>query len=333
MSALRFPSRERGAALLAVLMLVGVMAAIAAVMLERSRTASQLSANLLAREQAVALLGVTEALALARLDRLAADSGRSAAWQGQPILLPLPVEGGAGSARLVPRDGGSCFNLNSLVVMAGPEALVTRPLGVAQFQALMQMLDVPAQRARQVAMAAADWIDSDQQPGAAGAEDSAYAARGYRTGGTLMAEPSELRAVSGVTPALYQQLRPYLCALPEAGLSPLNLNALRPAEAPLLAMLLPETVGPPLVRLRLAGRLIAERPRGGWASVSAFANLPLLRDTPLAADALQQLAVRTTWFQLALDVDSGDTRLPATLLVDARQAPARVALRRWTGED
>jgi len=98
-------------------------------------------------------------------------------------------------------------------------------------------------------------------------------------------------------------------------------------------MLLPPTLGPPSLRLRLAQRLIAERPRGGWASVAEFGNAPLLRDTPLAADALQQLAVRTTWFHLALDVQSGDTSLPARLLVDATQGRARVALRQWTGED
>jgi len=333
--AARFPGREQGAALLAVLMLVGVMAAIAATMLERSRMSTRLVSNLLAREQAGALLLVAETLSLARLDRLAKDSGRNAAWQGQPILLPLPqaqTQPG-GSASITPEDGGNCFNLNSLVAQAGPDALVSRPLGLAQFVSLMQLLDVPQPKARQIAAAAADWIDSDQQPQALGAEDSAYAVRGHLTGGTLMAEASELRAILGVEPALYQRLRPFLCALPVATLSPLNLNSLRPADAPLLAMLLPETLGPPLVRLQVAQQVIAERPRGGWGSVADFANAPRLRDAPLAADALQQLAVRTTWFQLALEVRSGDMVLPATLLVDATQGPARVALRRWTGED
>jgi general secretion pathway protein K len=318
---------ERGAALLAVLMLVGVMAAIVAAMLDRSRTAERLAANLVAREQGLGLVMVAETLALARLDRLGSETGRSADWVGQPLVLPLP----GGTATVVPRDGGTCFNLNGLVSMAGPEALVTRPLGMAQFVALMQMLGVPEARARPVAAAAADWIDSDQSPLALGAEDSGY--QGFRTGGTLMAEASELRAVKGVTPELYRQLRPYLCALPVADLSPLNLNALRRGDAPLLAMLLPETLGPPPVRLRLAERLIAERPRGGWSRVSDFANAPLLRDTPLAADALQQLRVRTEWWQLALEVARGDRLVPATLLVDGRQAPARVALRRFAGED
>jgi len=340
--AVKEPQGERGAALLAVLMLVGVMAAIAAVMLERSRTSAQLVGNLLARERAGGLFLVAESLAAARVDRLVAAGGAAVGgaavggagdWQGQATVLPLP----GGSASIAAFDGGTCFNVNSLVSMAGPEALVTRPLAVAQFAALMRALDVPEPKARQAAAAAADWIDSDQQPAAFGAEDAAYAARGYLTGGTLMAEPSELRAVLGVDAGLYQRLRPFVCALPEAVLSPLNVNSLRAGDSPLLAMLLPETLGPPQVRLRLAGQVLAARPQAGWGSVAEFGNAPLLRGTPLPADVLQQLTVRTGWFRLALEVRSGDRVMPGSLLLDARcglaAGPAKVVLRRGTGED
>jgi general secretion pathway protein K len=329
---MRPPEQERGAALLAVLMLVGVMAAIAATMLERSRMATQLVSNALARERAAGLVQLAEILAINRLDTLTREGGgrqRSAAWQGQPVLLPLP----GGSASVTPRDGGNCFNLNSLVSQTGPEALVTRPIGVAQFAALMQLLDVPEPQARMIAAATADWIDSDQQPAALGAEDARYRGLGYLSGGTLMAEPSEWRAVAGVDAALYARLRPWLCALPAALLSPVNINTLAPAQAPLMAMLLPETLGPPPVRLRLAQQLLAERPRGGWGSVNEMVNAPVLRDTPLATDALQQLGVRTEWFALALAVETGDRPMQARVLVDARQTPARVAQRQWTGEN
>ncbi|MGO8609408.1 hypothetical protein ACC848_41335, partial [Rhizobium johnstonii] len=78
-----------------------------------------------------------------------------------------------------------------------------------------------------------------------GAEDSAYtgAATSYRTSGTLMTDISELRAVSGVTPEIYTKLRPWLCTLPVAKPSVINVNTLLPEQAPLFAMLLPDTLG------------------------------------------------------------------------------------------
>jgi general secretion pathway protein K len=323
---------ERGAALLAVLMLVGVMGAIAATLLERTRSASLIVTNLLTREQTTAAARAAEALAARRIDAMLASTDRATqtgGWQGQPIALPLPQ----GLATLTPRDGGNCFNLNSLVTRSGPESLLTRPPAVAQFASLMASLGVPDPQARSVAAAAADWMDSDDQPSPLGAEDSSYLPLGYRTSATLMADPSELRTLIGMTPAIYARIRPLVCALPVSDLSPINPNTLLPAQAPLLAMLLPETVGPPPARLAQASRILAARPAQGWASVEAFATSGSLRDQPLPGDVLQQLSVRTSWVRLALTVTSGDTSLAGTTLVDARRSPARVAQRRWQDED
>lgn len=323
---------ERGAALLAVLMLVGVMGAIAATLLERTRTASQIVSNLLAREQAASAALAAETLAVRRIEALLKSTDRATqtgGWQGRPLTLPLPQ----GTAILTPRDGGNCFNLNSLVTQAGPDAYVTRPLAVAQFTSLMLTLAVPDPQARSIAAAAADWIDSDDQPTPLGAEDSRYAPQAHRTGNTLMADASELRAVATMTPAIYARLRPFLCALPMSDLSPINPNTLLPAQAPLLAMLLPETIGPPPTRLALATRILSARPAAGWASIEAFSNSEPLRDQPLPGDVLQQLTVRTSWFRLALSITSGETTLAGTTLIDARQPPARVAARRWQDDD
>ncbi len=317
---------ERGAALLAVLLLVGVMGAIAATLLERTRSASQIVRNLIEREQATSVVLAAEALAVRRIEALLAADDRGAQggkWQGRTIALPLPQ----GSAVLTARDGGNCFNMNSLVTQAGPDSLVTRPLAVAQFTGLMLALAVPDPQARSIAAAAADWIDSDDQPAALGAEDSRYAPLGYRTGSTLMADASELRAVAGMTAGNYARLRPFLCVLPVSELSPINPNTLLPAQAPLLAMLLPETIGPAPTRLALASRILASRPVRGWGSVADFSNSNVLRDQPLPGDVLQQLTVRTRWVRLA--IRTGESGLAGSALIDARQARVRVTARRW----
>jgi general secretion pathway protein K len=78
---------------------------------------------------------------------------------------------------------------------------------------------VPANEAVRLSDAMADWIDSDERPAPNGAEDDVYRAGPvpYRPPNRLIGDVSELRAVRGMTPVLYQRLRPWLCALPAAG--------------------------------------------------------------------------------------------------------------------
>src|SRR3546814_8005854 len=102
-----------------------------------------------------------------------------------------------------------------------------------------------------------------------GAEDDTYAraAIPYRTANRFVADASELRAMRGVTPAIYATLRPWICALPTSDLSPINVNTLRPDPAPLIAMLAPEQL--PIGDAR---RPITARPLRGYASVEGFQN-------------------------------------------------------------
>lgn len=319
--------RETGAALLMVLIVVGVIGAVAAVTFDQLRLATMLATNSGSLEQARSFALAAETLATGRIDALVAASPTrttlAGGWQGRPTTVPLP----AGSARLVVRDGGNCFNLNSLVVDTGKGAWVTRPLATEQFVQLMRGLGIAEGDARRVAASAADWIDSDQLPNPGGAEDSTYLRRrpAYRTGDTLMAEASELRAVAGVTPALYDRLRPWLCALPVAEMSPININTLTAEQGPLLAMLVPTTMTDAAAR-----RIIASRPGAGWPSVTAFWNSPALSQFEPDGEVLRQPQLRTQWFALDLAITAGDAELAETALVDARQLPARVAARRWT---
>ena len=332
--------RETGAALLTVLILVGIMGAIAVGVFDRLRLATMLTSNANGLEAARGFALVGEQLVSVRIDDLIAATPQrttlAGGWQGRTITLPLP----AGTAQARVTDGGNCFNLNSLVTGTAPDALVSRPLAVGQFVNLMLVLDIARSDARAIAAAAADWIDSDDRPNLDGAEDGVYAngtqagpgfggtPQPYRTANTLMAEVSELRAVRGVTPALYARLRPWLCALPVVQLSPINVNTLRPDQAPLIAMLYGEALG-----LDAARRVIAERPAGGWPATAEFWNSPTLRDLPPPGDVLLQPGVTTRWFALDLDVDVGATQLHETGLIDARQPPARIAVRRWTGDE
>jgi general secretion pathway protein K len=325
---IRVPERECGAALLAVLLLVAIMGAIAAGAFERLRLSTALAVNHSALDQARAYAVGVETLLAMRADDVAAQSPEVTTlegdWNGGTRSFPLP--GGEGVAEATIRDGGNCFNLNSLAEGEPPLRLAARQAGVEQFVGLMTVLGVAQGEAAGIAAAAADWIDSGLDPLPLGAEDGAYAgaARPYRPSNTIFAEVSELRAVAGVTPDLYGRLRPHLCALPSVELSPINLNTLLPQDAPLLAMLAPGRLG-----IEQARAAIGRRPGRGWRSKDEFQRSLGSAQSALGLDRTNQLQLRTRWFALDLRVEVGRAELIETALIDARQVPARVVVRRW----
>lgn len=323
------PPGERGAALLAVLLLVAVTGAIAATALERIRISTSLAINSAALEQARGFALGIESLLTLRIDDLVAISPEmttlAGGWNGETRRLPMP---GGAVADATLRDGGNCFNINSLVD-GGPgqaQALTPRPVGVAQFTNLMRVIGVPELNARQISQAAGDWLDGDLSAVSGGAEDAEYAGSGqaYRTGNTFFADVSELRTVSGMTPEIYAQLRPWVCALPSTELSPININTLSIEQAPLLAMLAPEQIS-----LDQARNAISQRPATGWSSVSDLYRVPAMASVQLPLDVQLQPQVRTKWFSLDLRVELQGAELVETALIDARIAPAKVAARRW----
>lgn len=321
-------AKERGAALLAVLLLVAVTGAIAAAGLERLRLSRALSANAVELDQARALsAGALDLAVLAIEDMVWRSPERTTlegGWNGAVRRLPLP--GGDGEAALRVRDGGNCFNLNSLVQGNPAERLERRERGIAQFAGLMVALGVPAGDAGRVAAAAADWADSDSVPGPAGAEDEAYLAADppYRASNSLFDDPGELRAVAGVTPELYARVRPWLCALPVTDLSPLNFNTLLPDQAPLLAMLAPGQLS-----VERARRAIERRPSRGWGSQMEFWRTEALSELDVPLEVQLQPQMRTSWFALDVQVRVDDSQFAESALVDARLQPSKLIQRRW----
>ncbi len=311
----RPPAGERGAALINVLVLVGIMAALSTSLFDRLRLARHLDAS-----------------------RAAIAAARSAALAAEPMLaarLPLPnlpagpfrLETPAGAALVRLAPGGNCFNLNS-VAMGPPGRTATRPLGVEQLARLLTLQGVPADEAQRIASATADWIDMDQQPGNGGAEDAAYARAStpYRTASQPLAEVSEWRAIAGVTPDIFARAAPHLCALPETELSRLNINSLTAADAPVLAAI----ANVPLATARDA---IAARPgsgaAGGWTSPDQFWTQPSLAGRPLPADVLRQIDVKDRFVRFSLATDTPGLPLEASGLFDAGTRPARLLVRRW----
>lgn len=326
----RGADNREGMALLTVLLLVAVMSVVAVAVLDDVRFSVRRASNAETQAQAQWYASGAEALARRQIAGLL-TTGPSRTplepgWNGRRLNFPTD----SGSISAVITDGQACFNLNSLVEGVG-EDLMARPLGTAQFLALGRAVGAPDSRMRAVADALTDWLDADGASRPLGAEDGAYAglATPYRTGGVMLAEVSELRAVKGVDADLYRRLRPYVCALPTSRLSPLNVNTLTSAQAPLLQMLSDNALGPESARA-----VITRRPRAGWPDAAAFWAQPALAGVDVPEEVRDQITVLTRYFNLRIDVDHGDGRAVRTALLHAQPDGAvRTVIQRWTPEE
>jgi general secretion pathway protein K len=326
----RRPGNREGMALLTVLLLVAVMSVVAVAVLDDVRFSVRRATNAETQTQAQWYASGAEALARRQVSRLMragpARTPLTPDWNGRRYAFPIED----GSLAAVVTDGQACFNLNSVVQGFG-EDLTARPLGAAQFVALGRAVGVPDSRMRAVSDALTDWLDADSVARPLGAEDGAYAGleSPYRTGGVLLAEVSELRAVKGVDADTYRRLRPHVCALPTSALSPLNVNTLTEADAPLIAML---TGG--AVQGAAAKAAIARRPRDGWPNAAAFWGQPALAGVQIPDEVRDQVTVLTRFFNLRIDVDYGGGRAVRTALLEARpDGGVRTVIQRWIPEE
>ena len=273
--------RERGVALLIVLLILATVAAVGVAttaLVTRSVARAQAAQ---ARDAAVWALRGAEAAALHLLESgdgggPGEEDGEGGAGRDASIIgrsLSLPVGAAVVTARL---DAVACVNVNAFVT-GGSEAYETPPPpggpGAALFGDLAVALGGNEPAALRLAEAAADFIDTDDTPNPGGAEDFDLIRRPlpYRTAGRLLADASELRAVPGWDSATYGALKPYLCAVPSTAPVKIDLNTLRPGDAPVLSAALGGTL--PIIEVE---RLIANRPAGGWPDVASFASLPIV---------------------------------------------------------
>ena len=317
------PDKERGAALLTVLLLVAVIAILAAHGIDRLAGATKLASNARELSQAKAYLIAAESIGMESAGQIvSASPGRTinvGGWNGREQKFPVP--GGIITASLT--DGGNCFNINSLVTQQ-EDILTARPEGLAQFSRLMVMLGILDGDAADIAESVADWIDSDTMASPRGAEDQYYLQqeKPYRTANALIVDVSELRTIKGVTDDIYVRLVPWICALPTADLSPININTLRPEQAILLAMLgaLPSD-------LTLARQFLGRRPELGYGSLNDFWAQSYPASLGATPEVQSQIKLTTRWFRVDLAVEMQSALVEERALIDAARQPARLVHR------
>lgn len=284
--------RERGVALITVLLIVAVVTVVAAGLIARQQLSIRSTANQLQVRQAWQYAQGGEALAKGLLQRDFLQDGREApidhlgeAW-AQP-LPPFELDDG-GSLLIRVEDPSGRFNLNSLVRDRQPDEQA-----VAQFRRLLLRLQIEEPYAERLR----DWLDADQDAsGAYGAEDNQYllAQPPYRAANRAIADPSELRLLLGMREEHYRRLRPFVSALP--GDVRLNVNT---ASAMVLSSLA-DTLTPEVAQ----GVVLARGPQG-FKDLQSFIAQPALSGLNLEG---QGFSLRTEHFQVISEVRLADRR-------------------------
>jgi general secretion pathway protein K len=324
------PDKERGAALLTVLLLVAVMSVIAATALDRLQLSTRLAVNGAAMTQARYYSYAAENIAVSRLEDLLAREPQQITLKGNWLdtETPIPVDQGLATARL--KDANNCFNLNSLAIAekdsVGQERYFVNAAAIKQFSQLMMLLQIPEAEADAVAQSAADWLDSDGLALPAGGEDDYY--RGLASPllppNQLMADRSELLSVKGVTPAIYARIKDWICAVPRTGLTKINVNTLSPNQAILFAMLFDGKLS-----IGEAKAYLARRPTDGYGSIVRFWSAPRFAKIKPSAAVQAQVQLKSEFFQLQLKIIAGDVELESRALIDATKSQPFVVSRSW----
>ena len=283
--------KEDGAVLLTTLLAMTFIAALAVSIVDDVVFTIKRSTAVDDAQQAAHYLDGAEAFALAALEQqigeLEPTAMNALLLSGQPIIFPIED----GTLAVTVTDGSNCLSPD----MSNGDA-------PERFTRFLRLAGVEAD-AQALTLNLVDWQDADQGT-SGGAEDGTYLNEtpAYRTADSPIGAISEVRAVRGFTPEIYQAIAPWLCVKPGAPQS-LNVNTLRPEEAPVLAAALN-------LDIASARGLLSQRPPEGWAA-GAFSEL-LDEDAQALAG---QIGDVPTVYRLNIRVDYRDAVRHAQLMV------------------
>lgn len=274
-------NKQTGIALVAILLIVALGTVMAASMVVEQQASIQATRGFLDRGQALQYaLGGEELARQVLYEDFSEDEDTDhllEAWASDD----LHYEFEDGEVNLKITDLQSLINLN-LLSQKNPGNAVSR-------QRLLNLINTmgldPA-----IVDRIQDWIDEDSGARVTGAEDFEYLVFDppYRTGNTLMADSSEI-ALLGMEPEWFQQLMPYLTALPDE-MTVLNVNT---AQAAVLQSLAPG------LSYEAAEAITQRRDEeGGYQSLQAFRQVPELAGLPGLQDG--GLGVQSEFFEIRI---------------------------------
>lgn len=307
--------KQRGVALIVVLLLVAMMSLIAVQMTGRLQHNFHRVESQIQYQQAYWFsLGVEalaeEGLALTFKDSKIIDLTQPWAIEDQTY----PIDGAVVTGSVI--DKQACFNLNALGAVKPVVDGSKKPFLVTYFQNVLIESGIDDYASEEIADSSWEFIDKNTiVQSSYGGEDSTYEAfqPAYLPPNGWLASRSELRAVNGVTADIYNQIKGLVCALPTETFK-LNVNTITEKQAVLLSALFS-----PELSLEQAKTIIKDRDARskGWDSVEDFMReLPQVDQKESDSDKKkeQYLTVSSNYFSLDAEIQLDRTRLRSVSL-------------------
>lgn len=291
------PSKQRGVALIIVLLIVAIVSVLATEMGGRLQLQVKRAANIKNSNQAYWYAIGAEQYASKSIKTLIAESNGvihlNQPWSEKFVF---PIEGGGIEAQLI--DMQACFNLNGLKDTTSTDPINRSPELTARLAAFKRLLtdtglDIADFTADTVRDSLADWLDSDDNMSQLGAEDSEYEGRQfpYLAANNFMADKSELRLINGVESKWLQAVLDWLCVLPATNQFKLNVNTVTEKDSAVFAAMTGLTQSE-------AADVIGSRPPEGFKTVDNFLAVNQIQTKNLSDEQKAWFEVKTEYFML-----------------------------------
>jgi general secretion pathway protein K len=291
--------KMHGVALITVLLIVALAAVLVTQMTGRLQLQMQRTNNITLNQQAYWYAMGAEAFAKRILITTFEDEPNvthlEQMWaQGE---TSFPVDFGQITGEIF--DMQACFNLNALrEVTTTTPARSGRTEMQEAFKELIVSLGVEGAddfAAEYMTDALVDWLDKNSAiESAGGAEDNDYSSKEfpYLPANNYLASITELRLIEHFTIPVINELKKFVCVLPNNKLHEINLNTISTEQAKLIHAFL-------AIPLADAEKALADREGDGFETVNEFFNLPdIVKHTSITQNQKDQFAVDSEYFRL-----------------------------------
>lgn len=320
-------SRQKGFALLTVLMIVALIAMMGSQLLYDQHTNIKRSSHMLHQAQSFAVQWGFESWVKEILIQDAEDNtydSQNEHW-GQ-IVGPMPYEGGELSARLIDLQGR--LNLNNVMDVAGATNAEEQARQRAVWGSVLKRYAEQNALNESFADVVTDWVDTDDIPSAYGAESNQYLLRkpAYSAADQPMVMLSELKLMEGLRDLTREQwvsLQQDLTALPRV--TSINVNTAERRVLIALADWLTEEV---------ADRWINERLISPAEKMEQFIDFAA-DSTGIPAETIKKdlpdwmISVNSQYFLLNTQVDYGESQQGLSAIFFRESNDKVVLVQRW----
>ncbi|MGX5052196.1 type II secretion system minor pseudopilin GspK [Enterobacter sp. ECC-219] len=287
MSALR---KQKGVALLVVLILLVMMSALAAKISQQFCRNLQKTHYQVSQQQLRWAMQAQEKVVKDRLQADASGENKALNLDGD-WHQPLETRGEDYTVVSQVEDAQDCFNVNNLLAAEkipqgqNAPAVPEKPRNEQIVEQILTESGISHATAEEVYQQLVDYLDGDATTAKDGAESDAWAGvvPARQPANQMMRTIAEIKQLPAFPAAAYPKVSKLLCALPDSA-SKVDVNTLKPEQAALLAALFPGKLTEDD-----AVRLIDSRPETGWENMETFSKA-LEQTFPQLKDDLPQVA-------------------------------------------